>query len=80
MGFLKTGTTTNDFKVYLTDEGRKKLLEQGYVPTHFVLTDSEILYEGNLNLYRIVGDLTGDHDDNVYSLSKNITIKELIIK
>lgn len=79
MGLVNTGTTV-DMKVYLTELGRRKLLEQGFVPTSFSISDEDVNYNANLFVTQEVTDLTGDYNDNVYSLSKNITIKNQIIR
>jgi ribose 5-phosphate isomerase len=79
MGLVNTGTTV-DMKVYLTELGRRRLLEQGFVPTSFSISDEDVNYNANLFVTQEVTDLTGDYNDNVYSLSKNITIKNQIIR
>jgi len=78
MGLISTGTTV-EMKVYLTDLGRIKLLEQGFVPVSFSIADEDVNYNANLFVEQGVTDLTGDYTDNVYSLSKNVTIKNQII-
>lgn len=69
-----------DMKVYLTELGRLRLLEQGFVPASFSLSDEDANYNANLQLDQVAVDLTGDYNDDVYSLSKNATIKNQIIK
>lgn len=79
MGLINTGTTT-EMKVYLTELGRRRLLEQGFVPNSFSISDEDVNYNTNAFVTQIVADLTGDYNDNVYSLSKNVTIKNQIIR
>jgi ribose 5-phosphate isomerase len=79
MGLISTGTTV-EMKVYLTELGRRRLLEQGFVPTSFSISDEDVNYNANLFVEQRVTDLTGDYNDNVYSLSKNIIIKNQIIR
>jgi len=59
MGFVPQSGSTEEIKVYLTELGRRRLLEQGFKP---------------------VTDITGDYNDNVYAISKNITIKGQILR
>jgi hypothetical protein len=79
MGLIDTGTTV-EMKVYLTDLGRRRLLEQGFIPSSFSISDEDVNYNANLFVTQMVSDLTGDYNDNVYSLSKNVTIKNQIIR
>jgi hypothetical protein len=79
MGLINTGTTV-EMKVYLTELGRLRLLEQGFLPTQFSISDEDVNYNANLYIEQQVSDLTGDYNDNVYSLSKNVTIKNQIIR
>lgn len=79
MGLINTGTTV-EMKVYLTELGRTRLLEQGFFPTQFSISDEDVNYNANLYVEQQVSDLTGDYNDNVYSLSKNVTIKNQIIR
>jgi hypothetical protein len=79
MGLINTGTTV-EMKVYLTELGRLRLLEQGFNPTQFSISDEDVNYNANLYIEQQVSDLTGDYNDNVYSLSKNVTIKNQIIR
>ena len=79
MGLIDTGTTV-DMKVYLTDLGRRRLLEQGFIPSSFSISDEDVNYNASLFVTQMVSDLTGDYNDNVYSLSKNVTIKNQIIR
>jgi hypothetical protein len=67
-------------KVYLTELGRRRLLEQGFVPSRFSLSDDDVNYNADLYVTQRVADLTGDYNDNVYSLSKNVTITSQIIQ
>jgi hypothetical protein len=79
MGLVNTGTTV-EMKVYLTDLGRRRLLEQGFIPSNFSISDDDVNYNADLYITQRVTDLTGDYNDNVYSLSKNVTIKSQIIQ
>ena len=79
MGLINTGTTV-EMKVYLTELGRLRLLEQGFLPTQFSISDEDVNYNASLYIEQQVSDLTGDYNDNVYSLSKNVTIKNQIIR
>ena len=79
MGLVNTGTTV-EMKVYLTELGRRRLLEQGFVPSRFSLSDDDVNYNADLYVTQRVADLTGDYNDNVYSLSKNVTITSQIIQ
>jgi hypothetical protein len=79
MGLIDTGTTV-EMKVYLTDLGRRRLLEQGFIPSSFSISDEDVNYNASLFVTQMVSDLTGDYNDNVYSLSKNVTIKNQIIR
>ena len=79
MGLIDTGTTV-EMKVYLTDLGRRRLLEQGSIPSSFSISDEDVNYNASLFVTQMVSDLTGDYNDNVYSLSKNVTIKNQIIR
>jgi len=78
MGFLKTGDT--EMQVYLTEFGKKKMLEQSFTPTHFSINDSDVNYGTNTVLVKVVVDISGDYDDNVFSLSKWQNIKSSIIR
>jgi hypothetical protein len=78
MGLIKADDL--EIKVYLTDLGRRRLLEQGFVPTTFSISDEDVNYNVNLFVEQVAPDLTGDYNDNVYSLSKNVTIKNQIIR
>ena len=79
MGLISTGTTV-EMKVYLTALGRQALLEQGFTPVSFSVSDEDVDYNANLYLTQGAVDITGDYNDNVYSISKNITIKNQIIR
>lgn len=78
MGLIATGNTV-EMMVYLTDAGRDALLRQGFSPVSFSLTDEDANYNATETLTQVVPDLTGDYNDNVYSTSKNIGIKNQII-
>ena len=78
MGLIKKDDSI-ELKVYLTDLGRKKLLEQGFVASTFSLSDDDINYHNHNNELQYITDITGDYDDNVYSLNKNVKIKNQII-
>lgn len=79
MGLISTGTT-DEMKVYLTDLGRKRLLEGGFVPVSFSVSDDDVNYLANIFVEQQVVDLTGDYNDNIFSLSKNIKINNQIIR
>lgn len=79
MGLIATGDTV-EMKVYLTELGRTRLLEQGFIPTNFSVSDEDMNYKGNLFIQQVVTDITGDYNDNVYSISKNTTITNQIIR
>jgi hypothetical protein len=78
MGLIKKDDSI-ELKVYLTDLGRKRLLEQGFVASTFSLSDDDINYNNHNNELQYITDITGDYDDNVYSLNKNVKIKNQII-
>ena len=78
MGFLKTGDT--EMQVYLTEFGKKKMLEQSFTPTHFSINDSDVNYGLNTVLVKSVVDISGDYDDNIFSLSKWQNISGSIIR
>ena len=76
-----TGNTIETLNVYLTELGRKRLLEQGFVPTSFSVSDEDANYTAdNEFIVQKVPDLTGDHMDDVLSLSRNASIKNMIIR
>lgn len=79
MGLIAKETEV-DMKVYLTELGRRRLLEQGFVPSSFSISDEDVNYNASLFVTQILPDVTGDYNDNVYSLSKNATIKNQIIR
>ena len=87
MGFINVnnlpGTSPSpggEMTVYLTELGRSMLLQNGFVPTQFSISDADVNYLGNQTLEQVTNDLTGDYDDSVYSLSKNVTITSEIIR
>lgn len=85
MGFITNiqttaNQTTIDMNVYLTDLGRNLLLQQGFIPVSFSISDADTDYFANQSINQELPDLTGDYNDNVYSLSKNVKIKEQIIR
>jgi len=80
MGFIPKNTSVVDMKVYLTDLGRTTLLNQGFVPAQFSISDDDVNYLANMSLTQINGDLTGDYADNLFSISPNIKIKTNIIR
>ncbi len=80
MGFIKIGEDTLEMKVYLTDLGRRRLLEQGFKPVSFSIADEDVNYNANLNVEQVAPDVSGDYNDNVFSLSKNVKISSTIIK
>jgi hypothetical protein len=78
MGFLKTGST--EMQIYLTEYGKKKMLEQSFHPMQFTLNDSDVNYLTNTVMTKAVVDVSGDYDDNVFSLSKWQNIGGSIIR
>lgn len=78
MGFIKN--TSDEMKVYLTELGRQKLLDQGFKAEYFTISDYDVNYLATLTDDKKTTDLTGDYDDNVYSISKYLKIKNFIIK
>jgi hypothetical protein len=80
MGFIKIGSDALEMKVYLTELGRKRLLEQGFKPVSFSIADEDVNYNANLNVEQMAPDVTGDYNDNVFSLSKHVKINSNIIK
>jgi len=78
MGFLKTGST--EMQIYLTEYGKKKMLEQSFTPTQFTLNDSDVNYLANNVMTKSVIDVSGDYDDNIFSLSKWQNIAGSIIR
>lgn len=78
MGFLKTGST--EMQVYLTEYGKQKMLEQSFHPMQFTLNDSDVNYLTNMTMSKAVVDVSGDYDDNVFSLSKWQNIRGSIIR
>jgi hypothetical protein len=68
-----------EMTVYLTDYGRETLLNTGFgtgsISLYFTVSDSDTNYVGNQNLNQLTNDVTGDYTDIVYSLSKNVIIK-----
>jgi hypothetical protein len=77
MGFLKTGTT--EMQVYLTAYGKDMMLQQSFTPVSFSMNDSDVNYLTNQVMNKSVVDISGDYDDNVFSLSKWQNIKTSII-
>ena len=77
MGFIKN--TSDEMKVYLTDLGRQRLLEQGFVPSNFTISDHDVNYLKSADVVEVT-DLTGDYNDNVFSISKYLKITSFIIK
>lgn len=80
MGFIKLGDDILEMRVYLTDLGRKRLLEQGFKPVSFSIADEDVNYNANLNVEQMATDVTGDYNDTVFSLSKNVKITSNIIR
>jgi hypothetical protein len=78
MGFLKTGST--EMQIYLTEYGKKKMLEQSFHPMQFTLNDSDVNYLTNTVMTKAVVDVSGDYDDNIFSLSKWQNIGGSIIR
>lgn len=79
MAFVKDNNNNEDMAVYLTEFGRQKMLDQGFVPSQFSISDSEADYLANNSVSTHITDLTGDYDDNVYSMSENVSLKIKII-
>ena len=79
MGFVPQNGDTDEIKVYLTELGRRKLLEQGFIPASFSVSDEDGNYNALTTVNQIVTDVTGDYNDNVYAISKNVTIKNQIL-
>lgn len=79
MGYIELSSDDN-MTTFLTDHGRKKLLEQGFIPKYFALFDADANYEASKTVSKELPDLSGDYDDNVFSMSKNVRIKNPIIK
>ena len=79
MGFLKTGTT-DQMQVYITEYGKKQILQQSFIPRYFTINDSDVNYLTNQVMNKEVVDISGDYDDNVFSLSKLRNIKTSIIQ
>lgn len=79
MALIDIGVT-DEMKIYLTELGREKLLNQGFIPSSFSMSDEDVNYNANASVIQRVVDLTGDYNDQVYSLSKNIEINNLIIQ
>jgi hypothetical protein len=69
-----------EMTVYLTKAGREALLNNGFNPTQFSISDMDVNYLGNQTLNQVTNDLTGDYDDIIYSLSNNVTISNPIIQ
>jgi len=80
MGFVPQSGSTEEIKVYLTELGRRRLLEQGFIPAQFSISDEDGNYNALSTVDQIVTDITGDYNDNVYAISKNITIKGQILR
>lgn len=77
MGFLKTGDT--EMQVYLTEYGKNQMLEQTFMPTSFSINDADVNYLTNEVMNKSVADISGDYDNNVFSLSRYRNIKSSII-
>lgn len=68
-----------ELKVYLTELGRLRLLEQGFNPSRFSLSDYDANYLANKFIDQVMVSITGVQDDNVEQISKNITINNKLI-
>lgn len=79
MGFL-TITGDTEMQVYLTEYGKQQILAQSFAPKSFSLNDSDVNYKTNTTMTKAVADVSGDYDDNVFSLSKWDNIKTSIIR
>ena len=80
MGFVPQSGSTDEIKVYLTELGRRRLLEQGFIPAQFSISDEDGNYNALSTVDQIVTDITGDYNDNDYAISKNVTIKGQILR
>jgi hypothetical protein len=79
MGFLKTGTT-DQMQVYITEYGKTQILQQSFLPMYFTINDSDVNYLTNQVMNKEVVDISGDYDDNIFSLSRLRNIKTSIIQ
>ena len=79
MGLISTGTTV-EMKVYLTELGRRRLLEQGFLPTSFSVSDDDVNYLANENLNQVSSDVTGDNTTNVNTISVDLKLKNQILR
>jgi len=79
MGFLKTGTT-DQMQVYITDYGKAQILQQSFTPIYFTINDADVNYLTNQIMNKEVADISGDYDNNVFSVSKLRNIKTSIIQ
>ena len=77
MGFVKTGET--EMQVYLTAHGKNTILSRTFNPKSFTINDSDVNYLTNQIMDKLVADISGDYDDNVFALSKNKNIKGSVI-
>lgn len=81
MGFLKTNVDDIQMQIYLTEYGKKRMLERHFNPTHFSMNDSDVNYNDALTVIsKKVVDASGDYNDNIFSLSKFANIKGSIIR
>ena len=78
MGFLVTGDT--EMQVYLTDFGKNQMLAQTFAPTQFTINDADVNYLTNQVMNKNVVDVSGDYDNNVFSMSKWRNIQVSIIR
>lgn len=79
MGFIKIGQNVLEMKVYLTDLGRKRFLEQGFKPVSFSISDEDVNYTAISTVEQVTIDVSGDNNLSINSLSKNVTIISNII-
>ena len=79
MGFIKEGIEVFEMKVYLTELGRKSVLNQGFKPISFSMADEDINYLIDHNVNQKVTDITGNENNKILTLSKNIIIYNPIV-
>lgn len=78
MGFLKTGDT--EMQVYLTDFGKNQMLAQTFTPSYFTINDADVNYLTNQIMSKSAADVSGDYDNNVFSMSKWRNIQTAVIR
>lgn len=75
-----TNEKNTNVVVYLTELGREKMLNQGFAPSTFSIADGEANYFKPFTTESYLSDVTGDNDDNVYSMNKNVKLETKIIR